>query len=139
MSVAAPNAPAVKIEHTDCFIDGKWVPAESGKTFATINPATEQVIAEVAEGDAVDVENAAQAARRAFESGDWAKMDARDRGKAMMRLADLIEANKDELAALDLEVDPRKRVGLDLFRVEDLLEVLQMDEGLVAGHPGFFV
>ena len=101
MSVAAPNAPAVKIEHTDCFIDGKWVPAESGKTFATINPATEQVIAEVAEGDAVDVENAAQAARRAFESGDWAKMDARDRGKAMMRLADLIEANKDELAALE--------------------------------------
>ena len=101
MSIAEPTKSPVEIKHTECFIDGKWVPAEGGRTFATINPATEQVIAEVAEGDAEDIENAADAARRAFESGDWSKMDARDRGKVMMRLADLIEEHKEELAALE--------------------------------------
>jgi aldehyde dehydrogenase (NAD+) len=90
-----------KIRHTECFIDGKWVPSASGKTFATINPATEEVIAEVAEGDAVDIDRAVKAARRAFESGPWHKMDARDRGRLLYRLADLIEEEIDELAALE--------------------------------------
>ena len=92
-------APAVR--QTQILIDGRWVDSVSGKTFATVNPATEEVIAEVAEGDAADVELAVQAARRAFESGPWAKMDARDRGRILAKLADLIEANADELAALE--------------------------------------
>ncbi len=71
------------------------------KTFATVDPATEEVIAEVAEGDAVDVDRAAKAARKAFDSGPWSRMDARDRGRAMYRLADLIEEEIDELAALE--------------------------------------
>ena len=64
-------------------------------------PATEEVIAEVAEGDEEDVDRAVKAARRAFESGPWKKMDARDRGRLMYRLADLIEEELDELAALE--------------------------------------
>jgi aldehyde dehydrogenase (NAD+) len=95
------SAPDIQVRHTECFIDGQWVPAASGKTFATINPATETEIAQVAEGDAEDVDRAARAARRAFESGDWAKMDAADRGRLLYRLADLIEAEFDELAALE--------------------------------------
>jgi aldehyde dehydrogenase (NAD+) len=91
----------VRIRHTDCFIGGKWVPAASGKRFETVNPATEEVIAEVAEGDAADVDLAAKAARQAFESGDWPKMDARDRGRCLYRLADRIEKEIDELAALE--------------------------------------
>ena len=73
----------------------------SGKTFETINPATEEVICEVAEGDKADVDAAVKAARHAFDSGRWSKMDARDRGKLMFRLADLIEEEIDELAALE--------------------------------------
>jgi aldehyde dehydrogenase (NAD+) len=98
----APRARAVpKVRHTQLLIDGKWVDAKSGKTFATYNPATEEKIADVAEGDAADIDRAAKAARKAFESGDWPKMDARDRGRLLHRLADLVEKNLDELAALE--------------------------------------
>ncbi len=90
-----------KISQTDCFIGGQWVPAQSGKCFATINPATEEVIANVAEGDAADVDLAVEAARNALENGPWARMDARERGRLMLRLADLIEEEIDELAALE--------------------------------------
>jgi aldehyde dehydrogenase (NAD+) len=92
---------APRIHQTQCFIGGQWTPAQSGKTFDTINPATEQTIASVAEGDAADVDLAVKAARKAFEGGDWPKMDARDRGRLMNKLADLIEENIDELAALE--------------------------------------
>jgi aldehyde dehydrogenase (NAD+) len=90
-----------QIHQTQCFIGGRWVPAASGKTFDTINPATEEVIAQVAEGDAEDVDLAAKAAREAFETGEWSRMDARDRGRLLYKLADAIEENLDELAALE--------------------------------------
>jgi aldehyde dehydrogenase (NAD+) len=90
-----------EIHQTQCFIGGQWVPSQSGKTFATINPATEEVIAEVAEGDAADIDLAVKAAREQFENGEWSRMDARDRGRLMNRLADLIEEEIDSLAALE--------------------------------------
>ncbi len=90
-----------QIRHKECFINGKWVPAQSGKTFETVNPATEEVIANVAEGDAADIDAAVKAARAAFDKGPWRKMDARDRGRIMNRLADLIEEDIEELAALE--------------------------------------
>src|SRR4051812_17991700 len=92
---------APRIHQTQCFIGGQWVPAQSGKTFDTINPATEEAIASVAEGDAADVDLAVKAARSTFESGNWPKMDARDRGRLLYKLADLMEEELDELAALE--------------------------------------
>jgi aldehyde dehydrogenase (NAD+) len=83
------------------LIDGEWVDALSGKRFATINPATGTVTAEVAEGDKADVDRAVQAARRAFDSGPWSKMAARERGRLLYKFADLIEEHIDELAALE--------------------------------------
>ena len=90
-----------KVHQTECFIGGRWTPSVSGKTFDTINPATEEVIAQVAEGDKEDVDLAVAAARKAFEQGPWGKMDARERGRLMYKLADLMEENIDELAALE--------------------------------------
>jgi len=90
-----------QVRQTQCFIGGSWVPAASGKTFETIHPATEEVICEVAEGDAKDVDAAVAAARDAFDNGPWSQMDARDRGMLMYRLADLIEEEADELAAIE--------------------------------------
>ena len=95
------TAPAPKVRQKQMLIDGQWCDAKSGKTFATINPATEEKIADVAEGDAADIDRAAKAARKAFETGDWPKMDARDRGRVLNRLADLVEKNVEELAALE--------------------------------------
>src|ERR687885_1250728 len=82
------------------FIDGKFVDAESGKTFTTPNPATGETLAEVAEADKADVDKAVEAARRAFE-GKWSKMSARDRGRLMYKLSQLIEARAKELAELE--------------------------------------
>ncbi|TWT77146.1 Aldehyde dehydrogenase PuuC [Posidoniimonas polymericola] len=90
-----------QVKQTQCFIGGKWLPAASGKTFQTIHPATEEVIAEIAEGDKEDVDLAVDAAREAFDHGPWGKMDARQRGRLMYRLADLLEEHADELAALE--------------------------------------
>jgi betaine-aldehyde dehydrogenase len=82
------------------FIDGQWVDAESGKTFATPNPSTGETLAEVAEADKADVDKAVAAARRAFE-GKWSRMSARDRGRLLYKLSQLIEAKSQELAALE--------------------------------------
>ena len=101
MSATLSSPPDVNIRETECFIDGKWVPAASGKTFATVNPATEEEIAQIAEGDKEDVDAAAKAARDAFEYGPWSKMDARDRGRLMYQLADRMEAEIDDLARLE--------------------------------------
>lgn len=90
-----------KIKHTQCFIGGQWVDSASGKTFDTLNPATEEVIASVAEGDRADIDAAAKAARKAFQSRSWRRMDARQRGQLLMKLADLIEENLDYFAALE--------------------------------------
>jgi aldehyde dehydrogenase (NAD+) len=97
----AATAPRVKVGQTKMLIDGKWVDSVSGKTFETINPATGEVIARVAEGDKADVDKAVKAARLAFEEGPWKKMNARERGRLMYRLADLIEKNVEELAMLE--------------------------------------
>jgi betaine-aldehyde dehydrogenase len=82
------------------FIDGKWVDAESGKTFTTPNPATGATLAEVSEGDKADIDKAVAAARRALE-GKWSKVSARDRGRMLYKLSQLIEAKTPELAALE--------------------------------------
>lgn len=102
MPTALSRAPSnIQITETECFIDGRWVPAASGKTFATVNPATEEEITRIAEGDADDIDVAAKAARHAFDEGPWRVMDARDRGKLMFALADRIEEEIDSLAALE--------------------------------------
>jgi aldehyde dehydrogenase (NAD+) len=93
--------PSVKLPKTKLLIDGKWHDSMSGKTFATYNPATEEKIAEVPNATAEDVDLAVKAATHAFYQGDWPKMDARDRGRCLYKLADLIEQHIDDLAALE--------------------------------------
>lgn len=83
------------------IIDGKSVPAISGKTFATVNPATGQDICDVAEGGAADVDAAVKAARKALENPAWRDMSAVDRSTLLNRLADLIERDAAELAVLE--------------------------------------
>ncbi len=83
------------------LINNRWVESESGKTFATINPATGEEICQVAEADAADVDKAVKAARTAFERGPWRKISAAERGRMLNRLADLIEKNADDLARLE--------------------------------------
>src|SRR6202521_1180410 len=82
------------------LINGKWVEAASGKTFATYNPATGEILAHVAEGDREDIDRAVKAARNAFETGRWSQLTASERGRLIWKLADLLEENLEEFAEL---------------------------------------
>jgi phenylacetaldehyde dehydrogenase len=83
------------------LINNEWMDAAAGKTFEVVNPATGGMIAQVAEGTAVDIDRAVQAARRAFENPTWSRMKPSERGKLMWRLADLLEQHLDEFAELE--------------------------------------
>ena len=107
------------------YIDGKFVNAASGKTLSVYNPATGEVMAQVPEAEAVDVDQAVRAARRAFDEGPWAKMSPSQRGRLMLKLADLMEQHLEELAEIE-SMDNGKPVSvarvadvplaIDLFR-----------------------
>ncbi|OQR93794.1 aldehyde dehydrogenase, mitochondrial precursor [Thraustotheca clavata] len=91
----------VSVRQTNLLINGQFVPAASGKTFDTFNPATEAKIASIAHAGTEDVDDAVHAARKAFDEGPWRTMDGSERASLMRKFADLIEKNKDELAALE--------------------------------------
>src|SRR5579871_5810936 len=100
MATIAKELP-VAIGPTKILINNRWTNSRSGKTFPTVNPATGEEICQVAEADAVDVDEAVKAARKAFESGPWSRMSAAERGKLIYKLADLVEKHADELAMLE--------------------------------------
>ncbi|XP_038998201.1 aldehyde dehydrogenase family 2 member C4-like [Hibiscus syriacus] len=89
------------IKFSKLFINGKFVDSVSGKTFEVVDPRSGEAIARVSEGDKEDVDLAVKAARQAFDHGPWPRMSGAERGSIMMKFADLIEENIEELAALD--------------------------------------
>ncbi len=120
-AVSAPqlhkNVQAFIDQPRKMFINGKWVEAASGKTFPTYNPATGEVMAQVAEGDREDIDRAVKAARKAFESDAWSEMSASERGRKIWKLADLIEEHLEEFAQLE-SLDNGK--PLSVARVADV-------------------
>jgi aldehyde dehydrogenase (NAD+) len=91
------------------LIDGRRVPSSSGRTFKSLNPATGQIIATIAEGGEADVEIAVAAARRAFE-GPWRTMRASERGRILMRWAELLKLNAEEIIELE-SIDAGKPIA----------------------------
>jgi phenylacetaldehyde dehydrogenase len=83
------------------LVDGKFVKAASGKTFPVYNPSTGEVMAHVPEAEAVDVDRAVRAARRAFDEGSWTKMSASQRGRLVWKLGDLLEQHLEEFAEIE--------------------------------------
>jgi phenylacetaldehyde dehydrogenase len=83
------------------LINGKWVNSISGKTFPTYNPATGEVLAQIAEGDREDIELAVKAARKAFDNGPWRRLTASERGRLIWKLADLLEQHTEEFAYIE--------------------------------------
>jgi aldehyde dehydrogenase (NAD+) len=84
----------------DLFIGGKWVKPKSGKYFKTINPATEEVLAEIAEADDKDVDLAVKAARKAYDEV-WSKLSGKERGKYIYRIARLIQEKAREFSVIE--------------------------------------
>ena len=83
------------------LISGEWVPGESRKTFNVYDPSSEQVIAEVPDGSAKDVDRAVAAAKDAFDNGPWASSTAQERGRVLFKLADAVRQNTAALAELE--------------------------------------
>ncbi|WP_210411766.1 aldehyde dehydrogenase family protein [Rhodoferax sediminis] len=83
------------------LIGGRWVPALSGKTFETIDPATEESLGHVAEAAAADVDLAVAAARRAFEAPTWSGISPHARARFLLKIAEAVEQNAEELAVLE--------------------------------------
>src|ERR1700756_4114970 len=108
------------VERADLFIGGQSQPAQSGRYFETVDPATEQVIARVAEADVADIDVAVAAARTALQ-GVWGQMRAADRGQALLRLAELIRKHQESLVELE-GLDSGKPVTT--IRRQDLPAVL---------------
>ncbi|PWW28791.1 aldehyde dehydrogenase (acceptor) [Cytobacillus oceanisediminis] len=96
-----PKVKAFLEEDIGLFINGQFVPSVSGKTFETVNPATEEVLAAVSEAQEEDIDLAVKAARQAFEKGVWPNLNAAKRAHLIYKLADLIDENKEELAQLE--------------------------------------
>lgn len=94
-------AAKTKVDPGQLLIDGKWI--DTVKKFDTVNPATGEVLTQIAEGSTADVDRAVDAARRALEdrNGPWRKMSASERGRLIWKLADLLEKNIDEFAELE--------------------------------------
>ncbi|XP_036025616.1 mitochondrial 10-formyltetrahydrofolate dehydrogenase isoform X3 [Onychomys torridus] len=94
------NEMTVKMPY-QCFINGQFVDAEDGETYDTVSPTDGSTICRVSYASLADVDKAVAAAKDAFENGEWGKMNARERGRLMYRLADLLEENQEELATIE--------------------------------------
>jgi phenylacetaldehyde dehydrogenase len=133
-NLGASSASFIRGAHR-LLIGGRWIDAQSGNTFEVFDPGTGQVVARVAEGDAVDIDLAVEAARRAFETGDWAKMKPSDRTRLMFRLADLLEHHGDELAEIEA-VDNGKPLAVAKRGIAGTAEMLRYMAGWATKHNG---
>lgn len=119
----------VTVENGKLLIAGEWSAASTGRTFETVNPATEKALADIAFGSEEDVDRAVSAARRALESGPWAQMSARERGRLMFKLADLIERDKEKLAILE-SMDNGKPINETMyFDIPQVIETFRYYAG----------
>jgi betaine-aldehyde dehydrogenase len=96
-----PGGVKTEVQTYQMYINGEWTNSKSGKTFPVYDPSTEEVIAQVPDGNAEDVNRAVAAAKAAFEDGPWATTTAQERGRVLFRLADKIRQNQPMLAEIE--------------------------------------
>ena len=116
------------------LINGEWVRAASGKTFESRNPATGELLANVAEGDKEDIDRAVAAARRAF-GGSWSKFKPYERQALLLKIAEVVEKNYDELSRLDT-IDMGAPVARTLGTKQRVLGMLRWYAGMATSIHG---
>ncbi|MGE7608668.1 aldehyde dehydrogenase family protein [Peribacillus frigoritolerans] len=112
------------------FIDGRWVDSISGRTFESLNPATDEVNAVVAEAGPEDVDLAVKAARRAFESGTWAEMAPGDRGRLLNKVAQVLWEKADMLAEVESQDNGLPINETKFIAMPAMIDVLEFYAGL---------
>lgn len=131
-------AQKVKVENARLFIDGEYVDALSGETFESINPATNEKLALVANGSEQDAKRAIQSAKTAYDSGVWSKMPVEERSDILCKMSDLIMKNVDELAmveTLDVGKPIKESRGFDIPRAASNFRFFaEMSKYMVSEH-----
>lgn len=128
--------PKQEIKYTKLFINNEFVNAKSGKTFPTINPASGEKLADIAEGDKADVDIAVEAARKAFaRKSAWRQLPASGRGKLITKLAHLIQRDTNTIANLET-LDNGKPFSDSLFDIECSIDTLLYYAGWCDKHCG---
>ncbi len=117
------------------YIDGQWALAESGATRTIVNPANGETIAIAAEGDAADAKRAIAAARKAFDDSPWRSYPASERARLLFKVADLLEANADEIARTET-LDNGKPLRESRFDVSDACACFRYYAGLATKPQG---
>ncbi|MFP4011433.1 MAG: betaine-aldehyde dehydrogenase [Spirochaetaceae bacterium] len=117
------------------YIDGEWTPAKSGATRTIICPFDRRHVATVTEGDADDARRAIAAARRAFDDGEWPRTPAAERGRLVGVLAELIERDAEELAALE-SWDTAKTMEESRWDMADIAGIFRYFAGLADKEGG---
>ncbi|MED1864899.1 aldehyde dehydrogenase [Fictibacillus nanhaiensis] len=131
-------AQQVKVNNAKLFIDGEYVDALSGETFESINPATNERLALVANGSEQDAKRAIQSAKNAYDSGVWSKMPVEERSEILCKMSDLIMENVDELAmveTLDVGKPVKESRGFDIPRAASNFRFFaEMSKYMVSEH-----
>lgn len=129
------QAKEMKRDFYGLFINGEMVSSERGETMTTVNPATGEVVAEVAKASTVDVDRAIAAARDAFENGKWKKYPVGRRAKVMHKIADLMRERFAQLVELEM-LDTGKALSAAQGQVHQAIENFEFYAGAIVGHRG---
>ena len=117
------------------LVNGEWVASDSGKSFPVYDPSTEEIIAEVPDSDAKDVDGAVAAAREAFDNGPWASSTAQERGRVLFRLAEVVRTNAAALAELEAR-NSGKPITEAEFDIADVATCFEYYGGLATKITG---
>ena len=131
-----PGGVTTDVKTYQMFINGEWVASKSGKTFPVYDPSTEEVIAQVPEASAEDVNSAVAAAKAAFELGPWATTTAQERGRVLFRLADKVRQNLPALAELECRNTGKPIVEAE-YDLNDVATCFEYYGGLATKVVGF--
>ena len=118
------------------YINGEWVDSASGKSFPVYDPSTEEVIAEVPDADAKDVDRAVQAAREAFDNGAWRSTTAQERGRVLFRLAERVRKEAAMLAELECRNTGKPIVEAE-YDIADVATCFEYYGGLATKVVGY--
>src|ERR1700746_3817161 len=131
-----PSGVQTEVRTYQMFINGEWVISKSTKTFPVYDPSTEEVIAQVPDANAEDVNRAVAAAKAAFEDGPWATTTAQERGRVLFRLAEKVRQNLPMLAELECRNSGKPIVEAE-FDISDVATCFEYYGGLATKVLGF--
>src|SRR5437868_3091448 len=131
-----PSGVQTEVKTYQMFINGEWVTSKSAKTFPVYDPSTEDVIAQVPDASAEDVNRAVAAAKAAFEDGPWASTTAQERGRVMFRLADNGRQDPPALAELECRNTGKPIVGAE-YDLNDVATCFEYYGGLATKVVGY--